>query len=60
LEHSDSRQIVTDLLGMTGVAVDEIVRQSGLPPSEVQMVLLELELAGRLERGAGAKVKLTA
>ena len=60
LEHSDSRQIVTNLLGMTGVAVDEIVRQSGLPPSEVQMVLLELELAGRLERGAGAKVKLTA
>ncbi len=60
LERGDSRQLVTNLLGMTNVPVDEIVRQSGLPASEVQMVLLELELAGRLERGAGAKVKLTA
>ncbi len=60
LQRGDSRQLVTNLLGMTNVSVDEIVRQSGLPASEVQMVLLELELAGRLERGAGAKVKLTA
>jgi DNA processing protein len=59
LERSDSRQIVINLLGMTNVPVDELVRQSGLPAPEVQMVLLELELAGRLERGAGAKVKLT-
>jgi DNA processing protein len=60
IERSDSRQVVTNLLGMTSISVDEIVRQSGLPPSQVQMVLLELELAGRLERGAGSKVKLSA
>ena len=60
LDHNASRQTVINLLGMTNVSVDEIVRQSGLPLAEVQMVLLELELAGKLERGAGAKVKLIA
>jgi DNA processing protein len=40
------------------VVVDEIVRQSGLVPAIVQTVLLELELAGRLERHAGGKVSL--
>jgi DNA processing protein len=54
------RRAVTDLLGMSFVAVDEIVRQSGLPSPLVQSVLLEYELAGRLERGAGAKVRFTA
>jgi DNA processing protein len=54
------RRAVTDLLGMSFVAVDELVRQSGLSSPLVQSVLLEYELAGRLERGAGAKVRLTA
>ena len=54
------RRAVSELLGMSFVAVDEIVRQSGLPSPLVQSVLLEYELAGRLERGAGAKVRLTA
>jgi DNA processing protein len=54
------RQAVSELLGMSFVAVDEIVRQSGLPSPLVQSVLLEYELAGRLERGAGARVRLTA
>jgi DNA processing protein len=52
------RRIVTDLLGPTPVPVDELVRQSGLAPAIVQTVLLELELAGRLERHAGGKVSL--
>ncbi len=52
------RRIVTDLLSPTPVGIDEIVRQSGLPPATVQTVLLELELAGRLERHAGGKVSL--
>jgi DNA processing protein len=54
------RRAVGELLGMSFVAVDEIVRQSGLSPPTVQSVLLEYELAGKLERGAGAKVRLTA
>ena len=50
--------MVADLLGPTPVPVDEVVRQSGLAPAVVQTVLLELELAGRLERHAGGKVSL--
>jgi DNA processing protein len=52
------RGAVIDLMGMTYVSVDELVRQSGSSPTTVQMVLLELELAGKLERGAGGKVRL--
>lgn len=54
------RQAVAGLMGMTWVAVDELVRQSGSSQSVVQMVLLEIELAGKLERGAGGKVRLAA
>jgi DNA processing protein len=52
------RRVVSELLGPTAVAVDEVVRQSGLPPAIVQTVLLELELGGRLERHAGGRVSL--
>jgi len=40
------------------VPVDELVRQAARSPAEVQTVLLELELAGRLERHAGGRVSL--
>ncbi len=52
------RRRVTGLLGPVPVGVDELIRQSACPPAVVQMVLLELELAGRLERHAGARVSL--
>lgn len=52
------RRAVTDLLGPTPVAIDELIRLSGLAPSVLQLVLLELELAGRLERYAGGRVSL--
>ena len=52
------RRRVIDLLGPTPVAVDELVRQSGQATATVQLVLLELELAGRIERHAGAKISL--
>jgi DNA processing protein len=54
----DVRAAVTSLLNGTPVPIDELVRQSGLAPAAVQTVLLELELAGRLERHAGGKVSL--
>jgi DNA processing protein len=54
------RSAVIDLMGMTYVSVDELVRQSGASQAIVQMVLLEFELAGKLERGAGGKVRLAA
>ncbi len=54
----EARRTISALLNATPVAVDEIVRQSGLAPAVVQTVLLELELAGRLERHAGGRVSL--
>ena len=54
----ESRPRLIGLLGMTPVSIDELVRQSGLPAASVQLVLLELELADRLSRHAGAKVSL--
>ena len=53
-----ARRSVAELLNATPVPVDELVRQSGLAPAAVQTVLLELELAGRLERHAGGRVSL--
>ena len=50
--------IVEDLLGPSPVPVDEIIRLSGAPSGAVQMALLELDLAGRLDRHAGGKVSL--
>ncbi len=52
------RRALVDLLGPTPVAVDELVRQSGQEAATVQLILLELELAGRVERHAGAKISL--
>lgn len=52
------RAQVVGLLSPVPVATDEIVRQAGCAPAVVQLVLLELELAGRLERHAGGRVSL--
>jgi DNA processing protein len=54
----EARSAIADLLSGTPVPVDELIRQSGLAPAVVQTVLLELELAGRLERHAGGRVSL--
>lgn len=52
------RQRVVGLLSMAPVAVDEIIRQSGCAAGAVQTALLELEIAGRLQRHAGGRVSL--
>lgn len=52
------RASIVDLLGPAPVPVDELIRLSGSAPAIVQTVLLELELAGRLDRHAGGKVSL--
>ena len=54
------RARVEELLGPSPVPVDEIVRLAEAPAGAVQLVLLELELGGRLERHAGGKVSLAA
>ncbi len=50
------RAAVAALLSPTAVAIDELVRLSGLPAAVVATVLLDLELAGRLVRHAGGRV----
>ncbi|WP_395334102.1 DNA-processing protein DprA [Novosphingobium sp. BL-8H] len=49
---------IAEMLSSAPVAVDELIRQSGASPSAVQMELLELEIAGRLQRHAGGRVSL--
>jgi DNA processing protein len=49
---------IEELLGPSPVPVDEIVRLSGAETGAVQLVLLELDLAGRLDRHAGNKVSI--
>ncbi|MDA0260808.1 MAG: DNA-protecting protein DprA, partial [Proteobacteria bacterium] len=55
-ELSQGRTRINNLLSPTPVDVDELVRQSHLTPSSVLTILLELELAGRLERHPGNRV----
>ena len=56
----DERGRVIDALGPAPTPVDEIIRHTGLHAAQVFMVLLELDLAGRLERHAGGAVSLLA
>ena len=50
---------IASLLTTAPVSVDELVRQSGQGAAAVQLALLELEIAGRLERHAAGKVSLS-
>jgi DNA processing protein len=52
------RERVVTLLGPSPVSLDDLIRMSGLSPTIVRTVLLELELAGRLERHGGGLVTL--
>ena len=53
-----ARAAIEKSLGPAPLLVDEIVRNGHLSPAVVSMVLLELELAGRLERHPGNQVSL--
>ncbi len=53
-----ARNQLVERLGPTPVAVDELIRQCQLSPSMVVSILLELELAGRLERHPGNQVSV--
>ena len=52
------RARVLEALGPTPVEIDEIIRYTGLPARTVLVVLLELDLAGRIERHPGQRVSL--
>jgi DNA processing protein len=51
-------ELILERLGPTPVAVDELVRQCQMSAATIAMVLLELELAGRVERHPGNLVSL--
>jgi DNA processing protein len=55
---TEERTRISQLLGPTPVAMDDLIRLSGSSPAIVRSVLLELEIAGRLERHAGGLVSL--
>ena len=50
------RAAVENLLGAEPLQVDDLLRRSGLPIATVHNVLLDLELAGRIERHPGNRV----
>jgi DNA processing protein len=54
---SDRARII-DLLGPSPIGLDDLIRMAGTTPATVRTVLLELELAGRLERHGGGLVTL--
>ncbi len=49
---------IISALGPTPVDLDELIRFADVPPRMVHIILLELELAGRLERHRGNKISL--
>ena len=54
----DDRFRIVSALGPTPAEIDDIVRHTGLSPQAVYLVLLELDLAGRLVRHRGGLVSL--
>jgi DNA processing protein len=54
----DERARIVGLLGPSPVTLDDLIRLSGSSPAIVRVVLLELEIAGRIERHGGGLVSL--
>lgn len=54
----EQRDIVIDALGPVPTDIDTRVRHTGMDTGAVQLILLELDLAGRLHRYAGNQVAL--
>jgi len=53
-----ARKNIVELLSPTPAAVDELIRECQVSAALVAVVLLELELAGRIERHPGGRVSL--
>jgi DNA processing protein len=54
----DDRTTILSALGPTPVGIDEVIRFTKLRPAVVHLLLIELDLAGRLERHPGQRVSL--
>ena len=55
----DERAIVVEALGPSPVDIDKLIRATGVETRKVQIVLLELDLAGRLQRHGRQLMSLT-
>ncbi len=53
------RHTIISALGPTPTEIDDIIRHTGLPAASVYLVLLELDLAGRLYRHPGGFVSIS-
>ena len=58
IDQSDRERVIS-ALGVSPVDIDEIIRATRLQARQVQIVILELDLAGRLERHGNQMVSLT-
>jgi DNA processing protein len=54
----DERRRIIALLSPSPVEIDDLIRESGASPAAVIGVLLELELAGKVQRHPGGRVSL--
>ena len=52
------RALLLEALGPVPTVIDDLIRFTGLPASVVQVLLIELDLAGRIERHPGQRVAL--
>tara|TARA_B100001939_G_scaffold299880_1_gene275539 strand:+ start:40821 stop:41954 length:1134 start_codon:yes stop_codon:yes gene_type:complete len=52
----NARLVIREKLSHTPVQIDELIRQTALPPAVLHTVLLELELAGEIVRHPGNRV----
>ena len=54
----DAHEIILSLLGPAPIAIDDLIRVAGLTAREVQGVLVELDIEGRLQRHGANSVSL--
>lgn len=57
-EIDSARSVIEESLDSAPIPIDEIIRNCLFPPAVVSTILLEMELAGRLERHPGGRVSL--
>ncbi len=53
------RETLMQAIGHTPTEIDDLIRFTGMAPGKVQMILLELDLAGLIERHSGNRISLT-
>jgi DNA processing protein len=57
-QHDRDRDRLIEALGPAPTEIDALIRFTGLSAALVQMLLLELDLAGRIEHHAGQRISL--